>query len=92
MYTIVVPGPGEVEIFYPRKISITYTKRSPEKEYLAIMKLPKNIPQQISYIDIKDWIAITPNGYYYDQKNWINQGYWSWKNVADLLPYDYVPD
>jgi hypothetical protein len=92
MYTIVVPGSGEVEIFYPRKISITYTKRSPEKEYLAIMKLPKNIPQQISYIDIKDWIAITPNGYYYDQKNWINQGYWSWKNVADLLPYDYVPD
>ncbi len=92
MHTIVVPGPGEVEIYYPRKISITYTKRSPEKEYLAIMKLPKNIPQQISYIDIKDWIAITPNGYYYDQKNWINQGYWSWKNVADLLPYDYVPD
>ena len=92
VYTIVAPGPGEVEIYYPRKISITYTKRSPEKEYLTIMKLPKNIPHQISYIDIKDWIAITQNGYYYDQKDWINQGYWSWKNVADLLPYDYVPD
>lgn len=92
MHTVVVPGPAEVEIYYPRKISITYTKRSPEKEYLALMKLPKNIPQQISYIDIKDWIVITENGYYYDQKEWINQGYWSWKNVADLLPYDYVPD
>ena len=56
------------------------------------MKLPKNTPYQISYIDIKDWIAITQNGYYYNQKDWVNQGYWSWKNIADLLPYDYVPD
>ena len=88
----IVAGPSEVEIYYPRKISVTYTKRSPEKEYLAKMKLPKSIPHQISYIDIKDWIAITENGYYYSQKDWINQGYWSWKNVGDLLPYDYVPD
>jgi len=29
---------------------------------------------------------------HYEQKDWINQGYWSWKNLADLLPYDYVPD
>jgi hypothetical protein len=91
MHTVVT-GPAEVEIYYPRKISVTYIKRSPEKEYLAKMKLPKNIPYQISYIDIKDWIAITENGYYYEQKNWVNQGYWSWKNVGDLLPYDYLPD
>lgn len=82
----------QVEFFYPRKISITYTKKSPEKEYLKKMNLPKNIPYIISYVDIKDWIAITENGYYYEQKDWINQGYWSWKNVADLLPYDYVPE
>lgn len=82
----------QVEFFYPQKISITYTKKSPEKEYLKKMNLPKNIPYIISYVDIKDWIAITENGYYYEQKDWINQGYWSWKNVADLLPYDYVPE
>lgn len=82
----------QVEFFYPRKISITYTKRSPEKEYLKKMNLPKNIPYIISYVDLKDWIAITENGYYYEQKEWINQGYWSWKNVADLLPYDYLPE
>ncbi|HMT74465.1 MAG TPA: carboxypeptidase-like regulatory domain-containing protein [Chitinophagaceae bacterium] len=82
----------QVEFFYPRKISITYTKRSPEKEYLKKMNLPKNIPYIISYVDLKDWIAITENGYYYEQKDWINQGYWSWKNVADLLPYDYLPE
>ena len=88
----ITTGPAEVEIYYPRKISITYTKKSPEKQYLAKMKLPKSVPYQISYIDIKNWITITENGYYYEQKDWINQGYWSWKNLADLLPYDYLPD
>ncbi|MEO7984814.1 MAG: carboxypeptidase-like regulatory domain-containing protein [Bacteroidota bacterium] len=82
----------QVEIWYPRKISVTYTKKSPEPEYLKKMGLPKSVPYPISYIDLKETIAITQNGYYYDQKDWVNQGYWSWKNVADLLPYDYVPD
>ena len=82
----------QVEIYFPRKISITYTKKRPEPEYLKKMGLPKTVPYPISYIDIKETIAITQNGYYYDQKDWVNQGYWSWKNVADLLPYDYVPD
>jgi hypothetical protein len=86
----VTAGPPEIEIFFPRKISITYKKASPEKEYLKKMNLPKGVPYQISYIDIKDWIAIAENGYYYDQKNWVNQGYWSWKNLADQLPYDYT--
>lgn len=89
----VVSGPsGEVEMYYPRKISITYTKKSPDKAYLTKMNLPKSIPYQISYIDLKDWVVISENGYYYDQKNWVNQGYWTWKNLADLLPYDYVPE
>ena len=73
----------------PRKISITYAKKKPEPEYLKQFKLPKNVAIQISYIDMTDAIAIKENGYYYDQKDWINQGYWSWKNLADQLPYDY---
>jgi hypothetical protein len=82
----------QIEIYFPRKISVTYTKKRPEQEYLKKMGLPKSVPYPISYIDIKETIAITQNGYYYDQKDWVNQGYWSWKNVADLLPFDYVPD
>lgn len=82
----------QIEIWYPRKISITYTKKKPEPEYLKKMNLPKSVPYSISYIDIKETIAITQNGYYYNQKDWINQGYWSWKNLADLLPYDYLPE
>jgi hypothetical protein len=82
----------QIEIWYPGKISVTYTKKKPEPEYLKQFGLPKNVGTRISYIDLKDGIAIMENGYYYDQKDWINQGYWSWKNVADLLPYDYAPD
>jgi hypothetical protein len=79
----------QIEIGFPRKISITYTKKKPDPEYLKQFKLPKNVGTQISYIDMTDAIAIKENGYYYDQKDWINQGYWSWKNLADQLPYDY---
>jgi len=87
----VMTGQVDVEIYYPRKISITYIKKRPEPEYLKKMGLPKNVPYPISYIDIKNGIGIMENGYYYEQKDWVNQGYWSWKNLADQLPYDYLP-
>ena len=80
----------ESEVFYPRKISVSY-KKKPEPEYVQRFKLPKNVAAQISYIDLLDAIVIKENGYFYDQKDWVNQGYWSWKNLADLLPYDYIP-
>jgi hypothetical protein len=79
----------QIEIWYPRKLSIAYTKGRPENEYLKKNKLPMNVGLQVSYVDLLDGIAIKENGYYYDQKDWINQGYWSWKNLADQLPYDY---
>ena len=82
----------EKEIHFPQRISITYTKSTPENEYLIKYKLPLNIGVQTSYIDMLDIISIRQNGYYYDQKNWINYGYWSWKNIADMVPMDYVPD
>lgn len=82
----------EKEIHFQSRISITYTKSTPENEYLIKYKLPLNIGVQTSYIDMLDIISIRQNGYYYDQKNWINYGYWSWKNIADQVPNDYVPD
>jgi hypothetical protein len=85
----VMTGQVDIGIYYPRKISITYIKKRPEPEYLKKMGLPKNVPYPISYIDMKYGIGIMENGYYYEQKDWVTQGYWSWKNVADLLPYDY---
>ena len=90
-YTAANDSVNEVDIYYPRRINITYTKRAPENEYLKKYKLPLDISQQLSYIDMRDVITIKPNGYYYDQKDWINYGYWSWKNIADQVPNDYVP-
>jgi hypothetical protein len=83
---------NEVDIYFPRRISITYTKRTPENEYLKKYKLPMNVGVQVSYVDLLDVITIKSNGYYYDQKDWINFGYWSWKNIADQVPNDYTPD
>jgi carboxypeptidase-like protein len=87
-----VDSVSEIDIYFPRRISITYTKRAPEKEYLKKYKLPMNIGMQISYVDLLNVITIKQNGYYYDQKDWINFGYWSWKNIADQVPNDYTPD
>ena len=82
---------NQVEVWYPRKLSITYSKKKPEPEYLRQFKYPKNVATQITYVEFTDGIAIKENGYFYDQKDLVSQGYWSWKNLADQLPYDYLP-
>jgi hypothetical protein len=82
---------ANAELFFPEKASITYTKKAPEKRYLQKNKLPLNVPVQISYVDLTDAIQIKENGYFTEQKSWVNQGYWSWRNLADQLPYDYEP-
>ncbi|MBA2744854.1 MAG: carboxypeptidase-like regulatory domain-containing protein [Flavisolibacter sp.] len=80
---------NEAELFFPAKASISYNKKAPETGYLQQYNLPHDVNLQISYIVLSDAILIKPNGYFYDQKSWTNQGYWSWKNLADMLPYDY---
>lgn len=91
-YYVAPDSTGEMEIWFPRKISITYKKKAPEVEYIKRMKLPKGTPYLISYIDLKDPIVIRSNGYFYNQADWIQQGYWVWKNLGDQLPNDYEPD
>jgi hypothetical protein len=86
-----VDSTGEVEVWFPKKISVTYTRQKPEPQYLEQFNLPLDVPVQISYIDLTYSIFIQENGYFHNAKDWINQGYWSWKNLADQLPYDYAP-
>jgi hypothetical protein len=81
---------NEAEVFFPRKIRVGFDKR-PEKEFIEKFKLPTTISYSISYVDLIDAIIVKENGYFYNQRDWMNQGYWSWKNIADLLPYDYIP-
>ncbi len=90
-YYLVDDSTADVELFFPVKVSITYTKERPEPEYLQAMKFPANVKTQISYVNLADAILIMENGYFLEQKSWVNQGYWSWKNLADQLPFDYDP-
>jgi hypothetical protein len=83
---------NDAELWFPVKATITYHKKAPLKEYLQQYKLPLNVRIQLSYIDLSEGIIIKPNGYFFSQQSWTNQGYWSWKNLADQLPYDYEPD
>jgi hypothetical protein len=83
---------GDVELWFDVKASITYTKKAPDNRYLKQYGLPPDVGVQISYVDLLDTILIKENGFFWDQRSWINQGYWSWKNLADALPYDYEPE
>jgi hypothetical protein len=91
-YYLYVDSTDDVELWWPRKAGITFNRKAPEKEYLQQMNLPSEVKVQISYVDLGEPIVIKPNGYFFSQRSWVNQGYWSWKNLADQLPYDYEPD
>jgi hypothetical protein len=82
---------ANAELWFPEKATIIYNKKAPERRYLEQSKFPLDVPVQVSYIDLTDAILIKANGYFTEQKSWVNQGYWSWKNLADQLPYDYEP-
>ena len=92
LYYAGLDSTGQIAFWYPRKLSIAYTNKKPEPEYLEKMNLPEDVEYPISYIDVTDEISVMANGYYYPQQNWLSQGYWSWKNVGDQLPFDYWPD
>jgi len=91
LYFGTIDSTNEIEIWYPRLFSVSYAKRRPDPEYLDKFGLPKDVLIQISYIQLAHAVAVKQNGYFYDQRDWVNQGYWGWKNLAEVLPYDYVP-
>ena len=71
--------------------ALSYKNALPDPQYLAENKMPALLQAQISILDISDGFVIQQNGYFYDQNDVINIGYWSWQKLADELPYDYVP-
>ncbi len=83
---------GDVEINIQGRLRVSYTGQVPDKKYLSERKFPLSTPVQISAIDIVDGFVIEENGYFYDQSDVTNIGYWSWKKLAELLPYDYLPE
>ncbi len=83
----------QIEIQFPRRIRVVYYKKVPETEYIEKFGYsPKNTTTLSSAVDVKSRILIMENGYYFHPLSWVSYNYWSWKNVGDLLPYDYLPN
>jgi CarboxypepD_reg-like domain len=83
---------GDAEINIQGRLRVSYTGQVPDQKYLAERKFPLTTRTQISAIDIVNGFVIEENGYFYDQADVTNIGYWSWKKLAELLPYDYLPE
>ncbi|GGB09343.1 carboxypeptidase-like regulatory domain-containing protein [Puia dinghuensis] len=83
---------GDVNINVQGRLRVSYTSQAPDKKYLVQNKYPLTTAYQISALDIANGFVIEENGYFYDQADVSNIGYWSYKKLAELLPYDYLPE
>jgi hypothetical protein len=79
-----------VEIGWNGRYRISYKNVFPDKKFLQEFKLPDNTKTQVTLLDISDGFVIEENGYFYEQYDVVNTGYWAWKKIAESLPYDYV--
>lgn len=78
------------DINWKGRYRVSYKSVLPDKKFLQEFKLPANTRSQVTLLDISDGFVIEENGYFYEQYDVINTGYWAWKKLAELLPYDYV--
>lgn len=83
---------GDLQIDIKGRLRVSYTGQAPDKKYLTQNKYPLTTAAQISALDVANGIVIEENGYFYDQGDVSNLGYWAWKKLAELLPYDYLPE
>ncbi len=74
-------------------VAVLYKKEEPPVQYLAQNEdAPKKFELSVITINPAQSIVIEQNGYYYDQNNITINGYWTWEKVADMLPYDFIPN
>jgi hypothetical protein len=81
----------DTEISLTGRIRVIFKYEQPEPSYLSQNKLGAHLKVQISTIDIASAFVIEENGYFYEQGDVVNTGYWAWEKIADALPYDYWP-
>ena len=84
-----VADSSDVTINWQGRYRISYKTVLPDKRFLQEFKLPANTRMQVTLLDIADGFVIEQNGYFYEQYDVVNTGYWAWKKLAELLPYDY---
>lgn len=82
---------GDVEITLNGRLRVSFTNQVPDPKYLEAYKFPAGTRVEVSAMDIINGFVIEENGYFYDQSDVTNMGYWSWKKLAETLPYDYNP-
>jgi hypothetical protein len=73
------------------RIKVSFRDELPDAAYLSQTRLSPYIRVQISTIDIANPFIIEENGYFYEQTDVVNTGYWAWEKIAEALPYDYWP-
>jgi hypothetical protein len=78
------------DINWKGRYRISYKSVLPDKKFLEEFKLPAKTRAQVTLLDIADGFVVEENGYFYEQYDVVNTGYWAWKKLAELLPYDYV--
>jgi hypothetical protein len=82
---------SDAEILLTGRLRVVFTEEQPEPTYLSQNKLSPYLKVQISTIDIANPFVIEENGYFYEQGDVVNTGYWAWEKIAEALPYDYWP-
>ncbi|MBZ5857894.1 carboxypeptidase-like regulatory domain-containing protein [Flavihumibacter profundi] len=83
---------GSVDISLTGRYRIIYRNEMPDPRFVSVNKLPSHIKVQLSILDIQNEFAIEENGYWYDQADLVNTGYWSYERMAEAVPYDYKPN
>jgi hypothetical protein len=83
---------GVVDININGSIRVTYTGQVPDKKYLMQNHFPLNAKVEVSALEMPTGFSIEENGYFFEQPEITNMGYWAWKKIADLVPYDYNPE
>lgn len=79
-----------VVINWSGRYRISYTSVMPDQKFLSAFGLPANTRAQVTLLDVADGFVVEENGFFYEQYDVINTGYWAWKKLAEQLPYDYV--
>ena len=88
--SIYISDSGSVDVNWKGRYRISYKSVLPDKKFLEEFKLPANTRMQVTILDIADGFVVEQNGYFYEQYEVINTGYWAWKKLAELVPYDFV--
>jgi hypothetical protein len=83
---------GIVDINLNGTIRVTYTGQVPDKNYLVQNHFPLNAKTEVSALNMPAGFSIEENGYFFEQSEITNMGYWAWKKIAELVPYDYNPE